>query len=94
MTEIFPQYRPADWYPLQRALSTAFGIAAVDASRSFWFIGYVDGPVDVGELRVYEHSATRRRLTLDRDGAAYQFVAAIGHFVRADDERALIETLV
>jgi hypothetical protein len=94
MTYIFPVYRPPDWYPLQRALAAVFGVAATDASRSFWFIGYVAGLDDVGELRLYEHSVTRRRLALDRDGRAFGFMETIGHYVRVDDEAALIETLV
>jgi hypothetical protein len=94
MTDIFPAYRPPDWYPLQRALTAQFGIVAADASRSFWFIGYVAGPVDVGALRLYEHSGTRRRLALDPDGNAFGFVDGIGHYVRVDDEAALIDTLV
>lgn len=92
--DIFPLYRPPDWYPLQRALTAVFGAAAIDASASFWFIGYVAGPVDVGELRLYEHSATRRRLALDRHGSAYRFHGEANAYVRADDEEALIETLV
>jgi hypothetical protein len=94
MTDIFPVYRPPDWYPLQRALAAVFGVVAADASRSFWFIGYVSGLDDVGELRLYEHSVTRRRLALDRDGQAFGFLDAIGHYVRVDVEAALIETLV
>jgi hypothetical protein len=91
--EIFPPYRSPDWVPLQRALSAVFGAAAADASAAFWFIGFVDGPVDVGELRLYEHSATRRRLALDRDGGAYRWLDGIGHYVRIPEEDALVETL-
>jgi hypothetical protein len=94
MTDIFPVYRPPDWYPLQRALCAVFGVGAVEATKAFWFIGYVDGPVDVGELRLYEHSTTRRRIALDRDGSAFRFVEAIGHYIRVDEESALIEMLV
>ena len=61
-------FRPPDWVPLRRALATEFGADASDASAAFWFIGYINGPADVGELRLYEHSVTRRRLALDRDG--------------------------
>ena len=93
MTEIFPLYRPPDWYPLQRALTAAFGVTAAEASRSFWFIGYLNGPVDVGELRQYEHTVTRRRLVLDREGSAFRFDPTIGRYVRMDDEAALIEAL-
>jgi hypothetical protein len=94
MSDIFPVYRPPDWYPLQRTLAAVFGIAAVDASAAFWFTGFVPGPVDVGELRIYEHSTTRRRLALDRNGGAYRYNAAAGGYVRVDDEEALIEALV
>lgn len=94
MTDIFPVYRPPDWYPLQRALSAMFGVSATEATKSFWFIGYVEGPADVGELRLYEHSVTRRRIALDRDGSAFRFVESIGHYIRVDDETALIELLV
>jgi len=92
--DIFPPYRPPDWYPLQRALSVVFGAAAVDATASFWFIGYENGPVDVGELRLYEHSGTRRRIALDRTGGAYQWHDEARAYVRVDDEMALIQTLV
>lgn len=91
---IFPPFRPPDWYPLQRALATVFGVAAVEASAAFWFIGFVSGPVDVGELRLYEHSTTRRRLALDREGGAYRWLPDIGAYVRVNDEDALIEALV
>lgn len=92
--DIFPLYRPPDWYPLQRVLATVFGVAAADASAAFWFIGYVPGPVDVGELRLYEHSITRRQIALDREGGAYRRVDGNGTYVRVDDEQALIEALV
>jgi hypothetical protein len=92
--DIFPLYRPPDWYPLQRALSVVFGAAAVDATASFWFIGYENGPVDVGELRLYEHSGTRRRIALDCTGGAYQWHDEAKAYVRVDDEMALIQTLV
>lgn len=92
--DIFPPYRPPDWYPLQRALATVFGVVAVEATAAFWFIGFVRGPVDVGELRLYEHSATRRRLALDSQGSAYRWREDEGRYVRVDDEEALVEALV
>jgi hypothetical protein len=92
--EIFPLYRPPDWYPLQRALATVFGTAAVEASAAFWFTGYVPGPVDVGELRLYEHSTTRRRLALDHQGGAYRWLPEAEAWVPTDPESALVEALV
>lgn len=91
---IFPAYRPPDWVPLQRALTTVFGIGAVDAAASFWFVGYVRGPADVGELRLYEHSGTRRQVALDRDGGAYSWSEVFDQYVRTDDESTLIAALV
>jgi hypothetical protein len=93
-SDTFPAYRPPDWYPLQRALALVFGTAAIDASASFWFIGFVQGPADVGELRLYEHSTTRRRIALDRNGGAYQWFEEIAGYSRVDHEAALIATLV
>lgn len=92
--DIFPQYRPPDWFPLQRVLATVFGVAAIEASAAFWFIGFVPGPVDVGELRLYEHSTTRRRLALDAHGGAYRWCDGVSRYVRVDDEEALVEALV
>ena len=92
--EIFPPYRPADWYPLQRALAAVFGATAVDASAAFWFNGFVRGPADVGDLRLYEHSATRRSVVLDRDGNAYRWIEDIGGYIRENGEVALVEALV
>jgi hypothetical protein len=94
MTDIFPAYRPPDWAPLQRTLSAVFGVAAAEAAKSFWFIGYVEGPADVGELRLYEHSGTHRRLVLDEHGQAYRQEQRPGYYVRADNEALLIEVLV
>ncbi len=94
MTDIFPVYRPPDWYPLQRALAAVFGTAAIEASAAFWFIGFVRGPADVGELRLYEHSATRRRIALDRDGGAYRWFEEFAGYSRIGEEEALIEALV
>jgi hypothetical protein len=92
--DLFPAYRPPDWYPLQRALASVFGGDAVDATSAFWFVGFVAGPVDVGELRVYEHSGTRRTLALDREGRAYRPHEGIDAFVRVDEEAALVQALV
>ena len=93
-SDIFPLYRPQDWYPLQRALALVFGAAAIDATASFWFTGFVQGPADGGELRLYEYSTTGRRLDLDRNGGAYRWFVEIGGYSRVDYEQALIETLV
>jgi len=92
--DLFPAYRPPDWFPLQRALASVFGGDAADATSAFWFVGFVAGPVDVGELRVYEHSGTRRTLALDRNGRAYRPHESIGAFVRVDEEAALVQALV
>lgn len=86
-------YRPPDWSPLQRALASEFGIGAVDASAAFWFIGYQDGPADVGELRLYEHSVTRRRIALDRDGHAYRWFQVFAGYSRVPVEEALVDAL-
>ena len=93
-SDIFPEYRPPDWYPLQRVLALVFGTAAIDASASFWFTGFVHGPHDVGELRLYEYSTTGRQIALDRNGGAYRWFDEIGGYSRVDHEEALIETLV
>lgn len=90
----FSGYRPPDWYPLQRVLALVFGTAAIDATASYWFIGFVNGPADVGELRLYEHSATGRQIALDRKGSAYRWFDAIAGYSRVDHEEALIGTLV
>lgn len=89
-----PTYRPPDWRPLERALAAEFGTAAVDARGAFWFIGFVDGPADVGELRVYEHSATRRRLVLDTDGDAYAWAGGAECYHRVLRCEALVAVLV
>jgi len=93
-SDIFPAYRPPDWYPLQRALALVFGTAAIDATASFWFIGFVHGPADVGELRLYEYSATKGRIALDRTGDAYRWIEDVGGYCRVDHEAALIDALV
>lgn len=86
-------YRPPDWAPLQRALAAEFGAAAVKASAAFWFIGFIDGPADVGELRLYEHSVTRRRVVLDRTGGAYRWFSVFEGYSRITVEDAFVEAL-
>ena len=86
-------YRPPDWAPLQRALITEFGEGAAEATGAFWFIGFIDGPADVGELRMYEHSVTRRLVVLDREGGAYRRFAAFAGYSRIGTEEALVEAL-
>lgn len=86
-------YRPPDWAPLQRALAAEFGAAAVKASAAFWFIGFIDGPADVGELRLYEHSVTRRRVVLDRTGGAYRWFSVFEGYSRITVEEAFVEAL-
>ena len=93
MHSINSPYRPADWRPLERALAAEFGTAAVDAAASFWFIGFVAGPDDVGELRLYERSATRRRLALDGHGGAYQWFPDTERYCRMANDEALIQAL-
>lgn len=66
-------FRTPDWSPLERALKAELGSEAREMTGAFWFVGFVDGPADVGELRVYQHSGTRRQLTLDIDGRAYRY---------------------
>ena len=86
-------YRPPDWAPLQRALAAEFGADAIEATAAFWFIGYIDGPADVGELRLYEHSVTRRQLVLDREGGAYRFFSGFSGYSRITVEEALVDAL-
>ncbi len=86
-------YRPPDWTPLERALAAEFGADAIEATMAFWFIGFVPGPVDVGELRLYEHSRTHRRIALDRDGRAYTWFDEIAGYSRASTEQALVAVL-
>jgi len=94
MKSIHATYRPADWRPLERALAAEFGSAAVDATASFWFIGFVAGPDDVGELRLYEHSATRRQLVLDGHGGAYRWYPETTRYCRIVNGDALVAALV
>lgn len=86
-------FRSPDWIPLERALIREYGEAARDAASAFWFVGFVDGPHDVGQLRQYEHSATRRRLVLDTDGRAYRQHADLEHFSPVPLQDALVDAL-
>jgi len=86
-------YRPPDWAPLQRALAAEFGDDAIGATGAFWFIGFVEGPADIGELRQYEHSGTRRRLVLDREGGAYRWMADFSGFSKVSVVAALVDVL-
>jgi hypothetical protein len=94
MSASYPALRPPDWTPLQRALAGEFGTHAVDAIGAFWFIGFVPGPADVGELRLYEHRATRRRIALDRRGGAYCWYEDTGGYGRTHLGDALVNALV
>ncbi len=85
--------RPPDWIPLERALAAEFGAGASGATASFWFIGFAEGPADVGELRMYEHSTTRRRLILDAEGMAYDWFSETGSYSRVPVSDALVEAL-
>ena len=83
------EFRKPDWAPLERALSAQFGVNAVDAIRAFWFIGFADGPADIGELRLYEHSQSRTRLALDAEGSAYCWFPEFEGYSRCSLEDAL-----
>lgn len=87
-------YRPPDWNPLERALVAEFGHAAANAAAGFWFIGFVAGPDDVGELRLYEHSRTHRRIALDCNGRAYRWFDEMLGYSRVSVEGALVDVLV
>jgi hypothetical protein len=87
-------YRPPDFQPLERALAARFGETASAVMPAFWFIGFVAGPDDVGELRLYEHSQTHGRLALDRHGRAFCWYAEIGAFGRMTTDDAWIEALL
>jgi hypothetical protein len=89
-----PRFRAPDFLPLARALAHEFGEPAADAAGAFWFIGFLDGPDDVGPLRIYEHSVTRRRLALAADGSAYRWRDDDRAFGRVAFEEALVEALV
>ena len=94
MSAIDITFRAADWRPLQRALEAEFGTGAVEASSAFWFIGFVAGPDDIGELRMYEHSTTRRRIALDALGNAYRWSSEGGRYCRAVVSEVLVQALV
>jgi hypothetical protein len=86
-------FRSPDWIPLERALIREYGEAAREAASAFWFVGFVDGPDDVGQLRVFEHSATHRRLVLDTDGRAYRQHADLEHYSPVSLQDALVDAL-
>jgi hypothetical protein len=86
-------FRSPDWIPLERALMREYGEAARDAASAFWFVGLVDGPHDVGLLRLYEHSITHRRLVLDTDGRAYRQLADLEHFSPVPLQDAIVDVL-
>jgi hypothetical protein len=48
----------------------------------------------MGELRLYEHSATRRRIALDALGGAYRWCADARRYCRAVMSDTLVATLV
>jgi hypothetical protein len=82
-----------DWIPLERALVREYGETAREAAASFYFLGREAGPDDVGDLRIYEHATTRRRLVLDTDGRAYRRHADLGHFSPIALDEALVAAL-
>jgi hypothetical protein len=86
-------FRSPDWIPLERALIREYGEAARDAASAFWFVGFVDGPDDVGQLRVFEHSVTHRRLVLDTDGRAYRQHPDLEHYSPVPLPDALVDAL-
>lgn len=86
-------FRPPDWIPLERALIREYGEAAREAASAFWFVGFVEGPADVGQLRLYEHTGTRRRLVLDDNGRAYRQHADLEHYSPVSLTDALVDAL-
>ena len=88
------EFLPPDWGPLERALAREFGDGARSAASAFWFVGFVDGPADVGSLRLYEHHATHRQLALDADGGAWRWDGAYARFAPVDAGDAFVEALV
>ncbi len=84
---------PPDWIPLERALVREYGEGVREAANAFWFVGFVNGPDDVGRLRMYEHHGTRRRLILDADGRAYRQYADHDFFSPVSIQEALVDAL-
>lgn len=85
--------RQPDWAPLERVLNTEFGEVIRGATSAFRFVGFVHGPADVGELRVYQHTRTRVHVTLDADGRAYRYFAEMDGYGGTDVEQALLAAL-
>lgn len=85
--------RTPDWSPLERALNAELGASAREMTSAFLFVGFVSGPDDVGELRVYQHSVTRRQLTLDVDGRAYRYFAEMNGYGSSESGSALLTAL-
>lgn len=85
--------RSPDWLPLERALHAEFGVEALVAARAFRFVGVVNGPADVGLLRVYQHARTRVHVTLDSDGRAYRYFAEMDRYGSTDNEEAMLSAM-
>ena len=85
--------RTPDWSPLERALHAELGVMARGVASTFRFIGFVHGPADVGELRVYQHVRTRVHVTLDSDGRAYRYFAEMDGYGGTDLEQALLTAM-
>lgn len=85
--------RTPDWTPLERALNAELGEEIRGATSAFRFVGFVQGPADVGELRVYQHTRTRVHVTLDSDGRAYRYFAEMDGYGGTDLEQALLAAL-
>jgi hypothetical protein len=85
--------RSPDWLPLERALNAELGAEGRAASRAFRFVGFVNGPADVGALRVYQHERTRVHITLDSDGRAYRYFAEMDGYGSTDNEGAVLSAL-
>ena len=81
--------RTPDWSPLERALHAELGVEAHGVASVFRFVGFVQGPADVGELRVYQHARTRVHVTLDADGRAYRYFAEMDGYGCTDLEQAI-----